>query len=91
MHKEAFLGGQPWDAPRSLFVRGRGTWSFAAGNYDDEFQEKVADAIVEHEGGLVLGAGGTGKSEIIRRIKKKFEANRFRDPPFSRHPQGKTA
>ena len=55
-------------------VEEEGLGRFADGSYDDDFQEKVADAIVEHEGGLMVGAGGSGKSEIIRRINKKFEA-----------------
>ena len=62
-------------------VEEEGSGRFADGSYDDDFQEKVADAIVEHEGGLMLGAGGTGKSEIIKRIKKKFEETGFWDPP----------
>ena len=72
-------------------VEEEGLGRFADGSYDDAFQEKVADAVVEHEGGLMLGAGGTGKSEIIRRIKKKFEANGFWDLPNKKTHKAKAA
>ena len=72
-------------------VEEEGLGRFADGSYDDDVQEKVADTIVEHEGGLSLGAGGTGKSENIRRIKKNFEANGFWDPPNKKkRPQSKS-
>jgi hypothetical protein len=67
-----------------------GLGRFADGSYDEAFQEKVANAIVENEGGQILGAGGTGKSEIIKRLKTKFEAKGFKDPPSEKYPEGRS-
>jgi hypothetical protein len=60
------------------------------GTYDEEFQDQVATAAVENEGIIILGAGGTGKSEIIKRITKKFEAKGFKDPPSKKYPEGRS-
>jgi hypothetical protein len=60
------------------------------GTVDQAFQVKVAHAVVENEGGLILGAGGTGKSEIIKLFKKEFEAKGYWDPPSKKFPKGRS-
>ena len=72
-----------WKEPEGLGLLPDGT-------YDEEFQEEVANAIVDNEGGLCLGAGGTGKSEIIKRLTKKFEEKGFKDQPSTKYPDGRS-
>jgi hypothetical protein len=60
------------------------------GSFDDKFQEDVADAVVENEGGLLTSPGGTGKSETIKRMKAKFEAKGFWDKPSKKYPEGRS-
>ena len=67
-----------------------GLGRFPDGSVDDAFQEEVAEAGVENEGILILGAGGTGKSEIIKRLTTKFEAKGYWDPPSKKFPKGRS-
>ena len=54
------------------------------------FKRRLPTLALENEGILILGAGGTGKSEIVKRLKTKFEAKGFKDPPSEKYPEGRS-
>ena len=40
----------------------------------DDYQDMVSEALVQNGGGVVVGQGGSGKSEILKRVKILLEA-----------------
>jgi hypothetical protein len=44
---------------------------------DDTFQDEAVDALLQRRGGVVVGRGGTGKSEILRRLVARLKERGF--------------
>ena len=56
---------------------------------NDQFQEQMADRIVENRGGYVSGRGGTGKSWMLKLLETKFKKPGVRCTLHRFHPRGR--